>query len=134
MVIHVRGRQGWAALPVLWLSATMLLFQNLNALYFFYPARPNVVNMHNVFWVMFGLMVLYVAVRPRPAAGLEGTSDGEARRFAWAQWIGGAMAALALVIVLAGFINGESTMISANTRWPVWSWRDGPFPGRADAP
>ena len=54
-------------LPVLWLSLTMLLFQNLNALYFFYPHRDNQINMHHVFWVMFGLMVAYAAIaRPRP--------------------------------------------------------------------
>src|SRR5262249_54854591 len=52
LVIHFRRRMRWAALPVLWLSGTMVLFQNLNALYFFYPVRPKTINMHNVFWVL----------------------------------------------------------------------------------
>ena len=92
--------------------------------------------MHNVFWVMFGLMALYAAVaRPRPVdrAGGDGHAE-QARRFPWAGWIAGTIAALALVILLAGFINGPKTMASANTRWPVWQWRDGPFPGRAARP
>ena len=39
----------------------MLLFQNLTAHYLFYPPRPHYINMHNVFWVMFMLMLVYVA-------------------------------------------------------------------------
>jgi hypothetical protein len=132
MAIHFRRRQSWSALPVLWLSLTMLLFQNLNALYFFYPPKPNAINMHNVFWVMFGLMALYAAaIRPRPAT----TPDTEAEpRSPWAAWIAGTVVALGLVIALAGLVNGEKTMASANTRWPVWAWRDGPFPRDAARP
>src|SRR5207249_997693 len=67
MVIHFRQRQRFAMLPVLWLSLTMLLFQNLNALYFFYPRVAGQINMHHVFWIMFALMVAYAALsRPRP--------------------------------------------------------------------
>ena len=74
-MIHFQRRQRWAMLPVLWLSGTMLLYQNLNAHYFFYPARPKYINMHHVFWVMFGLMVLYaILARPRPAEEPEGSS------------------------------------------------------------
>ena len=40
-----------------------MLYQNLNALYFFYPARPNYINMHHVFWAMFALMALYALSR-----------------------------------------------------------------------
>ena len=46
----------------------------------------------------------------------------------------GAAASLALVILLAGFVNNQKTMATANTRWPRWSWSDGPFPGRALRP
>jgi hypothetical protein len=135
MATHFRRRQRWAALPVLWLSGTMLLVQNLNALYFFYPARPGYLNMHNVFWALFGLMVLYVAVaRPVPA-GPDGTIDEKpATRFPWAACVVGTLVALVVVIVLAGLVNGQKTMATANTRWPVWSWKDGPFPGRTARP
>ena len=135
MVIHFRRWQRWAALPVLWLSGTMLLYQNLNALYFFYPHRPNYINMHNVFWAMFGLMALYAALaRPRPAAVPEDASPEAEPRFSWVAWMAGAGAILAIVVFLAGYVNGEQTMKTANTRWPAWSWQQGPFPGRAVQP
>jgi len=130
---HYRRRPRWAAFPVLWLSGTMLLYQNLNALYFFYPSRPKLVNMHNVFWVLFGLMALYALIaRPRPAA--EPSDAGPEPPFPWGRWVLGSVAAFALVVVLAGRVNGEKTMVTANTRWPVWSWSDGPFPGRTPRP
>src|SRR5262249_38731625 len=111
LVIHFRRGQRWAMLPVLWLSATMLLFQNLNALYFFYLHRPNYINMHNIFWLMFGLMALYGALaRPRPVPVPEDASPEAEPRFSWAGWMAGAVAALATVILLAGYVNGEQTM------------------------
>ena len=66
LVIHYGRRQRWAMLPVLWLSGTMVLYQNLNAFYFLYPAEAKYINMHHVFWAMFALMALYALVaRPR---------------------------------------------------------------------
>jgi hypothetical protein len=35
---------------------------------------------------------------------------------------------LGLAIFAAGFVNGDKTMQSANTRWPRWVWTEGPFP------
>jgi hypothetical protein len=134
LVIDLRGWARWAALPVLWLSGTMLLFQNTNALYFFTPPRPDSINMHNVFWVIFGLMVCYAAVaRPRPAMDADPASADDPK-FPWLAWVLGSLSAFALIILLAGWINGEATMKSAQTRWPVWSSRDGPFPGRPEGP
>ena len=96
MVIHFRRRQRWSMLPVLWLSGTMLLYQNLNALYFFYPAQPRYINMHHVFWAMFVLMALYsLFARPRPvevalleisrltSLGLRGSGGWPARPRRW---------------------------------------------------
>ena len=62
LVIHFQRRERWVALPVLWLSLTMLLFQNLTAMYFYYPHRDRYINMHHVFWVMMILMLAYVAI------------------------------------------------------------------------
>lgn len=132
MVIHFRRWQQLAAVPVLWLSLTMVLFQNLNALYFFTPARPRLLNMHSVFWVLLGLMALYAAlVRPRPAVEPAET-EGECPRLPISYALGavGGVLALGLVILAAGAVNGEETMKSANTRWPAWTWKDGPFPPR----
>jgi hypothetical protein len=135
LLIHFRRLDRWSALPVLWLSATMLLFQNLTALYYFYPARPHYMNMHHVFWLMMSLMIAYVAlVRPRPVIVAEPGGDMVERGFPWAAWLAGAIAALAIVVFLAGHVNNEKTMATANTRWPVWSWSDGPFPGRGAKP
>jgi hypothetical protein len=41
---------------------------------------------------------------------------------------------MAIVIILAGRVNDENTMKTAGTRWPQWSWSQGPFPGRAARP
>jgi hypothetical protein len=135
MVVHFQNRQRWAALPVMWLSATMLLFQNLTAHYLLYPARPRYINMHHVFWALFLLMVLYVVIaRPRPVVVPEGTGPGGEPRFLWVAWMAGAAAILGCVVFLAGHVNNEKTMTSANTRWPRWTWSQGPFPGRGARP
>ena len=138
LVIHFKRKQKWSALPVFWLSGTMLLYQNVNALYFHYPMRPKYVNMRNVFWVLFGLMAVYAAIarpgsRPDVQAEPQETSP-EPDRFAWGRWAVGALASLALVVYLAGFVNKEQTMKTANTRWPIWTWSQGPFPGREAKP
>ena len=138
LAVHFRRRTRFAALPVLWLSGTMLLFQDVNALYFVYPARPKFIDMHPILCGMFVLMVLYVAIS-RPARGMsievapEPSSVPEPR-FAWAGWLAGSVVALGGIIALAGLVNGEQTMATANTRWPVWAWPQGPFPGRIAKP
>jgi hypothetical protein len=129
MVIHFQRRQGWAVLPVLWLSATMLLFQNLTAQYLLYPARPKYINMHHLFWLLFVLMVVYAAIaQPRPVMAAEETEPCAGPRFLWVAWMASAAVVLGLVIFLAGHVNNEKTMATANTRWPIWAWPQGPFP------
>jgi len=123
--LYLRDKERLAAFPVMALSLLLLLFQNLNALYFFYPRREGTINMHFVFWVLYGLMVLYVLL---PHKRELTDPDETAARVPWVRWIAGAVAAYLLIIVLAGFVNGEKTMASANTRFPLWSWRDGPPP------
>jgi hypothetical protein len=109
----------------------MLLFQNLAALYFYYPPRAHYINMHHVFWAMFVLMCLYAGfVQPRPVIEPELAGPAPDAGFAWVPWLAGAIAALALIIFGAGYVNNDQTMATANTRWPIWSWTDGPFPGR----
>jgi hypothetical protein len=132
LMIHYRRRQRWAMLPVLWLSGTMLLYQNINALFLLYPARPMYINMHYVFWGMFALMAVYALVaRPRPVELVPDDRLVSEPRFPWERWLAGAAAALFVLIFLAGIINNDKTMATASTRWPVWSWSEGPFPGRA---
>jgi hypothetical protein len=132
LVIHYQRRQRFAALPALWLSGTMLLFQNLTAHFFFYPARPGYINMHYTFWVMFILMVLYaIFARPRAVEIAERAGPETERPFPWVPCILGTIAALAIAVFLTGYINNERTMGTANTRWPIWEWKSGPFPGGA---
>jgi hypothetical protein len=136
MLIHFMRWQRLAAFPVLWLSLVMLLFQNLNALYFWYPRQEKQLNMHNVFWVIFAAMAVYAVLASlvglRPAKDPEaGGVDAEAPS-AWRAWLVGTVVALAAFIFLAGFVNGEQTMKSANTRWPQWTWNQGPFPRDAE--
>jgi hypothetical protein len=139
MIIHYNRWQRLAAFPVLWLCITMTLFQNLHALYFFYPRQPNQFNMHSVFWVLVAGMLVYAVVsaflgRPLPTARPLATDKVPDPRFPWLAWLAGGFVASGVVIVAAGFVNGERTMTTANTRWPIWSWTDGPFPREEAAP
>ncbi len=114
-----------SAFPILLFSLVMILFQNTNALYFLYESRENYVNMHNVFWLLWGLMVLYALFIPRqPITDPDSVADQVDIRNALS-W---AFVVFCFILIGAGFSNGEETMQSANTRFPLWSWRDGPFP------
>jgi len=121
--LHFRDKYRFAAFPVLFFSLLMLLIQNLNALYFFYPRQEGTINMHFVFWVIFALMVLYALFVKRPEVT---DTDETADRVNWVRWALGAVAVYGLIVFFAGFVNGEETMASANTRFPLWSWRDKP--------
>jgi len=124
--LHFKKEAGYGAFPILFFSLLMLLFQNLNALYFFYPRQAGTINMHFVFWVLYGSMVLIALLwRFRDLTEPEEASE----KVRWGRWALGGICVYLLIIVLAGFINGEETMKSANTRFPLWSWRDGPIPG-----
>jgi hypothetical protein len=134
-VIHYAGLQRLAVVPLLWLCGTMLLFQNLNALYFWYPHRENLVNMHNVFWVLFALLALYgLLARPRATDQPLPSAEQAEPRVHWLGYLAGAAAVLGFIIFAAGFVNGPKTMQSANTRWPQWVWTEGPFPGAKPQP
>lgn len=125
--IHFKDRNRFAALPVLWFSGVMLLFQAVNCLYFLVPTGHLSVDMHTVFWVLYGLMIGFVVLWP----WREVTSpDAIARSVNWKRWVGGLLASYVLIVIIASFVNGEQTMKTANTRWPIWAWKDGPFPGR----
>jgi len=107
---------------VLFFSGLMLLIQNLNALYLLYPRQKAMINMHSVFWVIYALMILYAVFGKRPDLT---DSDEVAESINWRRWVGGALVVYLFIIIMSGFVNGEKTMASANTRFPLWSWRDG---------
>lgn len=119
----------WGALPVMALCLFLLIIQNLNALRFWYPPRENFINMHNVIVGMYVLMLVYVvwnAFRHAPAPVADDTAT---ELVPWARWALTAAGVFVLILLSAAIVNGEETMASANTRWPLWNWRDGPFPG-----
>ena len=119
--LHFRNKHRFAAFPILYFSGLMLLIQNLNALFPFYPYQPRSIRMHLVFWVIYALMIAYAVWGKRPDVT---DPDEVAERVNWRKWVAGAVAVYVFIIVMAGFVNGEKTMASANTRWPLWSWRD----------
>jgi hypothetical protein len=40
------------------------------------------------------------------------------------------MAVLAVIVALGAITNSERTMRSPATLCPIWTWTEGPFPGR----
>lgn len=123
----IKDRSRWKPLPLLALCGAMLLIQNLNVVYFFYPRQEGSINMHFIFWVLYVLIVLFTFLYPFREAV---STDEEMERTPWKPWLAAAVGMYLFIIIAAGFVNGEETMTSANTRWPIWVWRDGPFPGR----
>jgi hypothetical protein len=121
---------GWA--PAVWLSAVMLAFQQLTSFAFWQPARPGYLNTHHLFWALFLALPAYLLLaRPgtRPAVAAATVPPPRAGQLAAAT-----AAALGVLVVVAGLTNGPRTMRLAHTRWPVWAWTEGPFPGRPAAP
>ena len=133
LVIHYGRRQRWAVLPAFWLSGTMLFYQNINALYFLYPVE-NKLHQHasrflgHVHFDGRFCSDCPTAARRNACRGIGLKSEP---RFPLVRWLAGTAAALVAVIFLAGYVNNDKTMATANTRWPVWSWSEGPFPGAA---
>lgn len=130
-------RQRWAWFPVIALSLLMLLFQNISCGYYWElqatpaPEARAFVNMHSVFWILFAGMIVFVVAFelfwPQKEVIEE---DLAADVIPWSRWLSLSFATFALILVGAAFTNGEETMRTANTRFPVWNWsNDGPFPG-----
>jgi hypothetical protein len=127
-VALARGRRWPAGLPAVWLSAVMLLFQQLTALAFWRPAPPGYLNTHWLFWLLFLALPVYLLLA-RPGTRPDSAEDEPWPRLG--RLAGVTAAVLAVIVLAAGMTNGPRTMRAANTRWPVWAWTDGPFPGKA---
>lgn len=124
--IHYKERTRWAAYPLLLLCFVMLIIQETKALYFWYPSKDGI-DMQNVYYLIVALMLAYVLFYRQEERVLP---DDETGRVPWRTWIAVAAAGFCLTLLASGVINGEKTMSSACTRFPLWSWRDGPPPGR----
>ena len=102
----------------------MILFQNLNALYYWRAPREDYIDTHHFSWILWGLALLLAIVfelRGEPASVDERAGED---RVPWLRWLVAGTAVYAAILAASWFINGEKTMQSANTRFPIWSWRD----------
>jgi peptidoglycan/LPS O-acetylase OafA/YrhL len=106
----------------------MLIFENLNALFYWQPAKENYFNTTNISWFLLVAMVVYIAVR-RQHESID--NDGEDT---WwpvaARWGIGLVCIFLFTLAVASKTNGELTMQSAEMRWPEWSHSDGSPPPR----
>ncbi|RJP19332.1 MAG: hypothetical protein C4527_27530 [Candidatus Omnitrophota bacterium] len=115
---YIKNKTDHVAFPILSLSLFMLLIQYLHAFYFLYPFHI----MHNVNLVFLIVMGIYAFFSKNEEYIIP---EDEYDYFLWGKWIAGLIVAYIVIILLAGVINGEETMKSACTRFPVWSWREG---------
>ncbi len=129
MVIDRRQLFGLRAFPVFALTILMMAYQKFHAHYFWYPRDGFKLNMHDFYWGFFAVMIICAFCCRKPLAD---RSDEEMQSVPWGRWLVTAVMVYALVLLAAGLhVNKDGkTMGSANTRFPVWSHRDGPFPGR----
>lgn len=129
MVIHWRQMFRMRAFPVFALTMLMMAYQKLHAHYFWYPRDGFKLNMHEVYWGMLAVMIVTAFFCRQP---LGAPADDIMNRVPWKRWLAGTLAIYLLVLLAAGlYVNKDGrNMGAANTRFPVWSHRDGPFPGR----
>jgi hypothetical protein len=82
--------------------------------------------MHTVLWGMLALTAVYIALRPQHEP-LDVDDEDEWGPAALG-WGAGLLALFVATVLIAGSVNGEKTMRSAEMKWPQWSFRDGPPP------
>ncbi|MBI2422676.1 MAG: hypothetical protein HYV27_07590 [Candidatus Hydrogenedentes bacterium] len=121
-----RNDLGWQ--PVMGLTLLMILFHNIHSLFFYQPRVEHSFKTPVIFWLFFILMGVYAAWR-REHEAID-TDDEDAWLPMVARWAGALVIVFTATLVLAGAINGEETMKSAEMRWPTWSFRDGTPPPR----
>lgn len=129
MIVHWRQMVAMRAFPVFALTVVMMTYQKLHAHYFWYPREGFRLNMHEVYWGLFAVMIVTAFGCRRPCVAC---SEEAIAALPWNRWIAATLTVYILVLLAAGlFVNKDGrNMGAANTRFPVWSHRDGPFPGR----
>lgn len=129
IVIDRRRIYTMRAFPVFCLTLLMMMYQKFHSHYFWYPRDGFQLNMHDVYWVMFAVMIVSAFFCRAPCIT---RADAQMAKLPWMRWAICTVAVYILVLLAAGLhVNKDGkTMGAANTRFPVWSHRDGPFPGR----
>jgi len=125
-MLHKKDQFSWSAFPSLALMGLMLLVDNIKSLFPFTPAGQGSFRVEATFW-FFYLLMIFIAVRLKPGLQTVQISTWN-KEIHWKKVMLWALGVYIFMIIAAGFINGPKTMTSANTRWPIWSWHDGPAP------
>jgi hypothetical protein len=129
LIVHHRQLWKFRGLPIFYFTFLMVMYQKFHSHYFWYPRAKWVPNMHDAYWAMFALMVVTAFFCRKPYAR---KTDEEMVKLPWVRLAVGTAMIYILVLAAAGlWVNKDGkTMGAANTRFPVWSWSEGPFPGR----
>ena len=129
IVIYRQDRFAWRAFPVFCLTLLMMLYQKFHAHYFWYPRDGFKLNMHEVYWGMLAVMIVTAFFCRQP---VEVKDAVQMSQVPWKRWIASTLLIYVFVLLAAGLVVNKDgkTMGGANTRFPIWSHRDGPFPGR----
>jgi hypothetical protein len=98
---HFRNKYRFAAFPILALTALMMIIQNIDNQYLFYPFGQAPGKML-IFPGIFVLMLLYVIFGKRPEIT---EPDEVAEHVNWRRWVVGAVIAYLLIVVLSGPVN-----------------------------
>jgi len=115
LYLHLRNKHRFAAFPILCLSAVMIVIQNIDHQYLFYPLSQASGKMW-LFPGMFLLMVLYVIFGKRPEIA---EADEVAERVKWKRWLVGAVIAYAVMVVLSGPVNANQERSPDEMRFPA---------------
>jgi len=128
LLMHSRNKYRFAAFPVLCLSAVMIVIQNIEHRYLFYPIGDVSLKMF-LFPGMFLLMLLFAIFVKTP----EVTEPDEVdERVNWRRWLLGAVVAYAFMVVLSGPVNAgrrdkvplDQMRFSVGDKIPI-PWRSG---------
>lgn len=127
--IVIQQKQLWRfrAFPIFYFILLMIMYQKFHSHYFWYPRNGWTPNMHDAYWLMFAVMAVTAYLSREPSTV---RTDTELNKLPWVRWIVSTVVIYVLVLAAAGlWVNKDGkNMNSANTRFPVWYWGDGPFP------
>jgi len=101
LVLYLRNKHKFAAFPILCVLGVMVVIQNLDHEYVFYPIR-DVSWKQFLFPAMFALMLLYAIFVKTPEVT---EPDDVAEHVNWRRWLVGAFIVYALIVVLSGPVN-----------------------------
>jgi hypothetical protein len=123
-VIHKKNLASGSAFPVLALMGVMLLVDNIKSLFPFTPPDQGSFRVEATFWIFYILMLALLPIINRSATTVP--AQAVKRDLALKKVLLWSLLIYIFILIVAGIVNGPKTMSSANTRWPVWSWTNGP--------